>query len=107
MLSAPPVGLRIERLVDVRDLVDVAVYGRSVGEQALVQVEIPLRHDSIAESRFEFLPTPAAADSGKRAMPSTISAFVSQRNPVTPSHYNLRDEPRRRAIDGAPQARPR
>jgi len=78
-------GLRIERLVDVRDLVDVAVYGRSVGEQALVHVEIPLRHDSIAESRFEFLDT-GRQISGKRAMPSTISAFVSQRNPVTPSH---------------------
>jgi len=99
--------LRIERLVDVRDLVDVAVYGRSVGEQALVHVEIPLRHDSIAESRFEFLPTPAAADFRQARDAIHHLGFCLTEKSRYPVAYNLRDEPRRRAINGAPQARPR
>jgi len=57
---ASPLG--VERLIDLRNLVDVDECGRSVGKQSLEHVEVSLRHDSIGESRVEFLPTPAAAD---------------------------------------------
>ena len=54
--------LGIEQLVDVRDLGALHVCGRSVGKQSLIHVEVALRHDSIGESRLEFLSTSAAAD---------------------------------------------
>src|SRR4030095_14808497 len=54
--------LGVERLVDLKDFVVVHACGRSVCEQLLIDVEIAFCHDSVAESRFEFLPTSSAAD---------------------------------------------